>query len=221
MLVSNIQIRTARANLKLDLKEVADATGITLSHLSSYENGGKGLGETKLRTLINFFEARGIVFTENEGVQRKPQGMVRILQGADGFSLFLDDIYATAKEQGGEFCISNVNERNWTKWAGEKQWDEHNARMQEIAHAFTDKIIIKENDYFFLASAFAEYRWMPEELFNEQTLYAYGDKLAFLNFTENDVQILILKQKEFADGFRVLFNAAWEGTTIIPPKKTG
>ena len=72
------------------------------------------------------------------------------------------------------------------------------------------RIITKEGDYNKPASDYAQYKWMPEEKFNDRSFCSYHDKLAFLNFTENDIEISIMRQSQFADGYRSLFLIAWD-----------
>ena len=56
-------------------------------------------------------------------------------------------------------------------------------------------------------------------MFSEKAFYAYGDKLGFLNFSDKKVETLVLNQKEFAQGFRSLFNLAWDRVAIKPSSK--
>ena len=214
-MISSKQAQLARIMLDLSQAELAKKLGWAHQTISKIEKGSVNPPASRIKELEEFYENAGIEFLDGNGV-RQSQTLIQTLNGHEGFKRFLDDVYETAKEQGGEFCISNVDERNWTKWAGQEKWDAHEERMKAIHGQFHDKIIIKEDDWYFLASEFAEYRWMPKKLFNEQTLYAYGDKLAFLDFSHDDVQIFIVRKKEFSDGFRVLFNAAWEGVALIP-----
>ena len=101
---------------------------------------------------------------------------------------------------------------------GQDSYERHAQKMKNIQKPYNFKIIVEENDWFFIASEVAEYRWFPKELFDKQSFYAYGKKLAFLNFSENDVQVMILEQAKFSDGFKVLFNVAWNNVAKIPKK---
>lgn len=53
-------------------------------------------------------------------------------------------------------------------------------------------------------------------MFNEHSIYCYGDRVAFLNFEENNVSIYILYNKAFVDSFRLLFDLTWNTVTLIP-----
>jgi len=212
------QIAAARALLGWDQKTLAEQIGLSVAAISKIEKGdNKGKAAT-LSKIEKAFEYAGIEFTEGEGVKKK-RISVSHYEGHEGFSNFLDDVYFTASKVGGEICISNVDARYWIKWAGEEKWAAHTERMTKIKHLIDDKIIIKEDDWFFPADGFAEYRWFPKELFDDQTLYAYGDKLAFINFTEDNVHIYVLPHARFAKGFRVLFNIAWDRVAVKPYEK--
>jgi len=212
------QIRAARALLDWSQSDLADHAGMSQTGVARIENGTNKPNSSTLDKIRIAFDRGDIEFIGETGVKKRT-GEIKTYKGQEGFRAFMDDVYETAAKYGGEICIYNVNARNWLKWLGEDKWKEHNQRMQSIKQNITDKIIIKENDWFFLANDFAEYRWLPEDLFNERCFYTYGKKLAFVNFEDDDVTVLVLENEEFSNGFRVLFNVAWDNITIIPPKK--
>ncbi len=79
------------------------------------------------------------------------------------------------------------------------------------------RIIVKEGDYDLPAREYSEYRWIPEEIFSDNSFYSYHDRLAFLNFREDNVEIMIMRHEEFAQGYRNLFLIAWEKVARPPP----
>ena len=85
--------------------------------------------------------------------------------------------------------------------------------MSEITNNFEFRITTKESETNLISSEFAEYRLIPDEMFNDQSIYAYDQNLAFINFQDNSVSIRILKNKFFTDGFKTLFNLTWENAT--------
>lgn len=95
----------------------------------------------------------------------------------------------------------------------------HADRMDKISKDFDFKIIVQEGDQQFIARSFAQYRWFPKDRFNDRTLYCYGDKLAFLNFSKDDVKIMVMNQAEIASSFRELFKIAWDNVAILPEAK--
>ena len=128
----------------------------------------------------------------------------------------MDHLYETANSYGGEIVLFNANPANWYKWLGEEWFSAHSKRMQDLGNKINMKITAKEGENLFISKDFAEYRWFPEELFNDRALYAYGDNLAFVNFDKNDVSVVVLKQSDFSNAFRVLFNIAWKNVAKVP-----
>jgi len=57
-------------------------------------------------------------------------------------------------------------------------------------------------------------------MFNDKSFYSYHDKLAFLNFKGDDVEITIIQQPAFAEGYRNLFRIAWDHFAMEPEEKT-
>jgi hypothetical protein len=87
--------------------------------------------------------------------------------------------------------------------------------MLKIKKKYEFRITIKQNDKNFLGKH-AEYRWLPERSWNEQSFYAYGDKLALMLFEPEQVSIRTVCSRQFADGFRALFSLAWDHIPPIP-----
>lgn len=112
--------------------------------------------------------------------------------------------------------MSNVVHANWEKWMGPEKWLNHTNRMTKDKVLMDVRIITKEGDNHFPASDYSQYKWFSESVFNDQSFYSYHDRLAFLNFENNTVEILIIKQMDFAKGYRTLFDIAWEHGTIAP-----
>jgi len=214
-MITPTQMRAARAMLSLSQGEVAKHLGIAANTLSNIENAQADAPASRLLEIQKFYEYEGLEFTEGEGVRQR-QDKVQRYHGVDGFKFFMDDVYNVAKAQGGEICLYNARPANWIKWLG-VEWNAfHSQRMKELAGRINFKITAQRGDYQFIGSKHAEYRWVPDHLWNERSFYAYGDKIGFLNFEEDSVEIFVLKQKQFADSFRSLFNIVWDTVTIIP-----
>ena len=211
------QIRAARALIGWSQGELAEEAGLSQTGIARIENGTNQPNSSTIAKITAAFDKADIEFIGESGVKKRV-GEVRTLRGADGFKEFMSDVYETVSAQGGEICVFNVDEKNWIKWMGQDSYERHAQKMKNIQKPYNFKIIVEENDWFFIASEVAEYRWFPKELFDKQSFYAYGKKLAFLNFSEIDVQVMILEQAKFSDGFKVLFNVAWNNVAKIPKK---
>jgi transcriptional regulator with XRE-family HTH domain len=211
------QIRAARALLDWSQSDLAHYAGLSQTGIARIENGTNRPNSSTLEKINTAFENADIEFMGVNGL-RKRTGEIKVLKGHEGFAAFMDDVYETVKNKGGEICVYNVDEKNWIKWLGEEKYKEHAERMKSIKrnHDIITKIIIEEEDWFFIATEFAEYRWFPKALFNTQSFYSYGSKLALICFEEEDVRVMILNENEFSQGFRVLFNIAWDHVAKVP-----
>lgn len=210
MSISFHQLRAARSLLDISQGVVASAVGMSAPQLSNYESGVKTAKVETLAKLEDFYKLKGLEFTDNDGVKRSSP--IVILEGTEGFRLFMDDVYETARDVGGDICVSNVNERNWIKWMGDSSYQEHSSRMNQLSN-FNFKIFVEEGDDFYIASRFAEYKSIPTEFFNQQSYYAYGEKLALLEFSDDNVHINIIQNPEWALSFKRFFNFIWSTTS--------
>lgn len=208
-MISPQQIRAARASLDLSQGEVGQATGITYKKLSRLENGITDGKSRDLTILREFFENRGLEFTEGDGVRTKRELIV--YRGTDGFKKFIDDVYNVADSQGGNIRLYNAHSANWTKWVDKDWWDSHVQRMKIALEKnnFSFRITCKNGDSNFIAGEFAEYKWVPDDLFNQQSFYVYGDRLALLDFDDDMVEIVVIRRRDFATSFKQLFDIAW------------
>ncbi len=213
-LLSPSQCRAARALLDWNQPDLAAKCGIHVQTISGFEQGLTTPSQKTLQTIASVFEEGGIEFFDGDGIRRRVSEITQ-LSGEEGFSKFLDDVYNTCMEHGtkdkkAEVFLSNVMHRNWIKWMGEDRWQNHVRRMTEGKDVMHVRILVREGDEEFPAKDYAQYKWFPKPLFNDKSFYSYHDRLAFLNFQNGNVDILIMRQKEFAAGYRNLFRAVWD-----------
>lgn len=221
--LSPSQCRAARALLDWGQPDLAKRSGMHVQTISSFENE---TGTPTQRTLLRIqetLELAGIEFIEHDGIRRRYSEICRF-SGASGFESFLDDVYETAITHGTEesptqVYLSNVVHQNWVKWMGPKKWENHVKRMTKDQRLMDVRIIVKEGDHNFPAQAYSKYKWFPESIFNEKSFYSYHDKLAFLDFSDNSVDITIMRQPDFAQGYRRLFDIAWNYVASNPDTK--
>lgn len=213
------QIRAARALLDWSQSDLAEFAGLSQTGIARIENGTNKPNSRTLDKINTAFDHADIEFIADTGVKKR-KGEIKTLKGKEGFIAFMYDVYITARDKGGLICLHNAEPENWNKWMGKEEYDKHAQRMNEIKTDFEVRITAKQGNTNLIASSFAEYRWIPEHMFNEQSFYAYGDKLAFMIFEQDSVEIKILEKKQFADTFRMLFNLAWDSVTITPNEHT-
>lgn len=216
MSITTAQIRGARGILNWSQSDLSERTGISATSIGSIENGQSTPRSSTLENIRRAFEDNGIEFLGLDGV-RIQSDYIQTFSGQEGFRAFMDHLYETVKDQGGEVVLFNANPVNWYKWLGEEWFKAHSKRMQELGDKVVSKITSKKGEQLFISKDYAEYRWFPEDLFSDRALYAYANNLAFVNFEDNSVSVIVLKQPDFARAFRVLFNIAWENVAVVPP----
>jgi len=214
-MITTAQIRGARGILNWSQGDLSERTDISPTSIGSIENGLTQARASTLEVIRTAFERAGIEFIGLDGV-RKSSDSIKTHNGASGLSDFMDHVYEVAKNFGGEIVLFNAKPSNWIKWLGEDWLTKHSKRMQDLGNKINYKIAIKEGEQQYISKDFAEYRWFPQDLLSDRAMYAYGDFLAFVNFEENAVSVIVLNQAEFSQSFRVLFNIAWENVAVIP-----
>ncbi len=215
------QIRAARALLGWSQNDLADHADLSQTGIARIENGTNKPNSTTLSKIKSAFDRHDITFIDDTGVKKRVNE-VRTLKGADAMSTFLDDVYNTVLENGTkenptEVFLSNVVHENWIKWMGDDKWENHTNRMTKDKDIMDVRIIVREGDTHFPAQAYSKYKWMPSEYFNDKSFYSYHDKLAFLHFMDDGIEILLIKQEDFAKGYRDLFTIAWNNIATNPP----
>jgi transcriptional regulator with XRE-family HTH domain len=214
--ISSNQLRSARAHLNLGLKEVSAETNIgtgTISDLEQEKTANPRMGT--LESLRKFYELNGVEFTDDGGI-RPHTARFRHLKGVDGFRALMDDVYGQAKDKGGKFRLWNARPAYFIKWLGKDWYEEHTDRMKPLLGNISFNVTCEEGDTNFIGGKFAEYRWVPKKIFNEQAIYCYGNRIAFLNFDNDSIEIFILHSKEFNASFCLLFDFVWDEITTIP-----
>lgn len=215
-IITPAQCRAARALLNWSQPELAERCDIHVQTISNFEKESGSPSKSTLEKITTVLTLAGIEFDEDDGVKRSNE-TTKQYQGADGFRLFMDDVYETTKKQGGNLCLMNADPNLWIKWLG-KDWyhDVHVPRMEELMPHMTARMIIKNKNYNFIGRRFGEYRWMPDNIWNQNSFYSYGDKIGFMNFDDSDIKIFVLKHRKFAETFSFLFHLVWDQYTIIP-----
>lgn len=205
------QIRAARALLDWSQSDLADYAGLSQTGIARIENGTNKPNSSTLDKINTAFDRADIEFIGETGVKKRT-GEIQTLHGAEGLKAFLDDLYVYAQKKGGEFCLHNADPDNWYKWVGREWFDMHSERMAGLSDTIAFKITCAEGMGNLISSGFAEYRWFPKDKFSDQSIYAYGETLAFVHFGEESLKIDILKNEQFSKAFQVLFDIAWETT---------
>ncbi len=214
------QIRAARALLGWNQEKLAQVSGLSQTGIARIENGTNRPNSQTLEKIRSAFDKADVEFIDQTGVKKRT-GEIKVLRGKSAMSDFLDDVYDTIVETGTpknptQLFMYNVEQSNWTKWMGEERWKSHYERMSERKECIDCRTILKEGDWYFPSDAWTTYKWFPKEIFSNKTFYSYGTKLAFLEFSEDNIEIMIMNNAEFAEGYKNLFQIAWTRVATFP-----
>jgi len=222
-MITGRQIQAARALLGWEATDLATKSGLSRETISKIENNHVQPHEKTLASIFRAFNENGIEFTDNSGVRLKPQN-VEILEGSAGFTRFYDFVYEHLNAHGGVVCISGVDELLFAKYRLNAEVDAiaHRERMAELTKRRRDikvQILVKEGDYNFVASAYAEYKWQSAKNFSNASFYVFGDTLALISFAHEPAPLIILiRSAAFAEAYRQSFGIAWSNA-MKPSKK--
>ena len=208
MSITNRQISAATSLLGLYTKQISEYTGISERQLSAYNTGKSNLSQDNINKLTQFFDNRGLIFTAQGGVDFRPPEVVRVLSGQDGFRALMDDVYRTATNEGGRIEILNGSPSLFTQHLGAEWYEMHAKRMLKTKNNIQFRIVAKKGETP-IASAFAQYRWMNEGEFYNQSVYIYGNAVAFIAFEDPAVSIEIIKRDAMVKTFHAIFDLVW------------
>ena len=204
MLTNGKQIAAARQLIGWSQADLADKAGISKPTIIRMEKELHSVKYDVQQSVIGIFDRHGVEFT-HRGVQEKSYS-IRHYHGVEGFRDFMWDVYNTCSETGGRICLYNARPSNWYKWLGQEWYEEHAKRMASLGDKIEFHAISQEDDDLFIAGSFGEYRWLSKDLFLDKAFYAYGDKLGFLNFEKESLNIFVVEHNEqwksFGPSFR-------------------
>lgn len=219
-MISGSQIRAARALLGMKSEELAQLSGITRKGIEDFERGDTMPRENTIKAITRALYEQGIEFTENDGVRRRTEG-VQTYRGVSGFSQFYNIVYDYLAQNGGEICISGVDEALFAKYYKEQaEYVAKVAKLLKQGSKIHARILIREGDENFVASDYAEYRWQKKESFSPTAFYVFGDNLALISFhSENPPHVVLISSAAFAAAYRKQFQEDFSRAEIPSPKK--
>lgn len=211
MNITVTQLRMARAALDVSQGVVAESVGVKPMAISDIESGKtKNPKASTLSAMQGFYEGAGLEFTETGGV-RPNNAENKTYKGDIGFQMFYNDIYETVKA-GGDICIQNGMPSALIQHLGQEFYDMHSSRMVKLSPSV--RVLVRQMDDNFIGSAFAEYRTVTNDLFNDQTIYIYGDKTAFITFGDK-VEAIVLDKRAITNSLKISFDLIWSGAKSV------
>lgn len=217
-LISSSQCRAARALLNWSQPDLALRCDMHVQTISSFENETSTPTRRTLEKITRTFDIAGIELLSQDGVRKKSQN-IQTYYGLEDYELFTWDVASTVEKTGGQICVSNVKEE-WFQGALTLEVNTaYRAKMAEIQkkNNFYFRILVQEGDTNFIASKYAEYRWIQKKYFKTVPFYVYGDKLAIIHFQKGPL-VHVVENKDIADAQRVQFDILWDHA-IDPPKE--
>jgi transcriptional regulator with XRE-family HTH domain len=207
--ITTAQMRGARGLLNWSQSELSKRTGISTTSIGNIEAGNTQPREATMKLIRQAFENSGIEFIGTEGMRVK-NDTVDIFEGQQGFLTFFDNVYQTLMTEEASIYACNIDESIFEKWAGDTA-EKHLSRMSSI-ESLHCKVLLKEGDNNFIASNYAEYRWLPQNLFSSVPFYVYGSKLAIILFGA-EPKIIVLNNSAVTEAYKKQFMGLWDIAT--------
>lgn len=203
------QIRAARALLGWNQHELAEKADLSQTGIARIENGTNQPNSKTISKIEAAFDQADVEFLGDSGVKKRT-GEVRILEGADGMRQFFNELYDAAKNIGGDICLFNGMPSKLNEWLSEEWYEMHTNRMLKIQDNYQYKIIVKKGETNLPANNYATYKFFPEHLFNEKTIYIFGNTVFFRDRSNDDLRLIRIEQSDLATSMKILFDIAWE-----------
>ncbi len=218
MRISIAQVKAARSLLGWSQKDLSIKSGVPLQIIQNIDAGRKkSPAQDEWDAVTETIENAGIEFIECDGVRRK-QEYIKKFKGSAGFKEFMEMVYEEANKNGGNFCIYNASPSKW-KLLVNDDWNKmHIARMTEVFKRgnLHFRITCPYSDANFMGRDYAEYRYIPNEKWNERSFYIFGQYVAILIFNKKDVEIILFRDRIVADTFLDIFNTIWNTIEALP-----
>ncbi len=202
------QIRAARALLGWSQHDLAEKAGLSQTGIARIENGTNKPNSKTIEKITGSFDAADVEFIDTSGV-RKRTGQVKVLRGREGLRHMFYELYEVAKDRGGDLLLFNGVPSKLADLLGTEWYETHKNRMAEVSHNFHYNIIVKRGETNLPALDYATYKFFPEKLFHEKTIYILGDIVYFRDLEDDNVKLIRIDQPELAKTMKVLFDIAW------------
>lgn len=206
-IISPAQMRAARGLLHLSAEDLGAAVGMTRQQITKIENDHTAPRGATLQKIFRELTSRGIDFTANDGVSRRPPFM-GLFEGIEGWRLFSDDRYHSALAGHTDFLSCGGVQDDFIKATGVDYFNMHTERMKGIA-GFSMRALRPLSHNSPLSAGYIKYRLIADDLFPDSTFYVYGNKLALISHKPS-TKIFVIEDAEISNSYRKQFEALWE-----------
>jgi DNA-binding XRE family transcriptional regulator len=217
-MITGRQIKAARALLNWDAVDLAKEADVSRETVSNIENELVQAREGTMHEIVRAFDARGVEFLGNHGVQIK-QHSVYELKGSEGFKKLMDEIYLAACDPSAtngnkQICVSNVDDRLFMEHLGDYMLF-HAKRMNDLKNVQVRVLVREQDDFKIPGGKYLDYRWSPKQDAANVPLYVFGDKLAILIFDGvQELVIIVIASPALAKVYREQFSMLWQISKI-------
>jgi hypothetical protein len=213
-MINHNQIDAALGLLGMKRSELAEALSINTGTFNTYFTGAAEMKSGRNAQVQQWLENAGVVFTSRGGVE-PAQETVRIYKGQEGFQQFMLDVHETCRDIGGDVFVYNVDETLYDKWASDEFInDTYLPKMQSLPEGqFKFHTIISEGDKYEATNTYSEYRAIPKKYWSPVSTYIYGNKMANIIFSDDDVLIRVFDQEDLVNAQRKTALFLWNHAT--------
>lgn len=210
------QIDAALGLLGMKRSHLADALGINAGTLNTYFTGTAEMKAGRNEEIQQWLENAGVTFTPKGGVEPAEE-TIKIYKGQPGFQNFMMDVYETCRDVGGDVFVTNVDETLFDKWGGDDfLTNNYLKNMHALPKGqFKFHTILSEGDAYEASNTYSEYRTIPKEYWSPHSTYIYGNKMANIIFSKDDVLVRVYDQKDFVDTQRKTALFIWNHATKV------
>lgn len=195
--------KAARGLLEWNQRDLAKASGLSLTAIAGFERGAGNTREKTLQILTSSFENNGIEFFA--GGLRYVDEVASIVRyaGNDFIVKMNDDIFATIRKSGMEIMTCSTDDHLWPKYGKEshEEWKRFYKKMD-----IREKVLVPESNTRFNGPKHT-YRRLPSESIGKLTYCIYADRLVYILWKKK--QIFIIRNKTIADAMREQFLYLW------------
>jgi transcriptional regulator with XRE-family HTH domain len=219
-MITQRQIRAARALLGWDAADLALKAGLTRATLSNIENDLVQARAGTIEKIMKVFESYNIEFIPDEGVKRRSDSITK-LQGFKDFKFFMDQVYESATQQysingSKPICICNLDNSLFRKYMKDYHVI-HVERLKRIEGLKIRSLASNIDDNHVKGASYLVYRYLKELKAVVAPFYVFGDKFALIDFDVDDPpKILLIHSPSLAQSYRNQFDIMWKYASDNP-----
>ena len=131
---------------------------------------------------------------------------VEVFKGKEVIRTVYRDIVKEFQKNPGEVLISGVDERKFIE-EDRIALLQHIKKLQKLK--CKERIIVKEDEKYFVEGPQTEYRWISKESFSPTAIFVYNNKLTTIILGNPNYAIMI-ENRNLADAYRKQFNLLWK-----------